>query len=95
MQTQVWRCLRRIIERNYRVTVSNACYAHATRGGGEAKDIVVVADAGMLSAANLLALVWRRPGSASSWARKRAKAPYDLADHLERHGDAFEDGQSS
>ena len=28
------RCLRRIVERDYRDTVSNACYSHATRGGG-------------------------------------------------------------
>jgi hypothetical protein len=28
------RCLQRIVERDYRDTVSNACYTHATRGGG-------------------------------------------------------------
>jgi DDE family transposase len=162
------RCLRRIVERDYRDTVSHACYTHATRGGGlalvlydlttlyfetpredglrkvgmskerrvdpqvtvglltdsggfplavhlfegnkaetktvvpvltdfrsqhpDATDVIVVADAGMLSAANLLALEEARfrfiVGSKSS------KAPYDLADHMQRHGNAFADGQT-
>src|SRR3954468_15024628 len=55
-------------------------------------DIIVVADAGMLSAANLLALeqagFWFIVGS------KTSKAPYDLVAHFERHGNAFDDGQT-
>jgi len=57
----------------------------------EVKDLVVVADAGMLSAANLDALedadLWFIVGSRIS------KAPYDLADHFSRHGNYFTDGQ--
>ena len=55
-------------------------------------DVVVVADAGMLSAANLLALeeagfgfiVGSRPSSAAD----------DLGGHFRRHGNAFTDGQT-
>jgi hypothetical protein len=162
------RCLRRIVERDYRDTVSNACYTHATRGGGlalvlydlttlyfetpredglrkvgmskerrvdpqvtvglladrsgfplavhlfegnkaetktvvpvltgfrdqhpDAGEVIVVADAGMLSAANLLAL--EDAGFQFIVGSKSSKAPYDLADHLERHGNAFDDGQT-
>jgi hypothetical protein len=54
-------------------------------------DMVVVADAGMLSAANLNAVEDARfsfiVGSRIS------KAPYDLAEHFQRHGDYFTDGQ--
>jgi hypothetical protein len=162
------RCLRRIVERDYRDTVSHACYTHATRAGGlalvlydlttvyfetpredglrkvgmskerrvdpqvtvglltdstgfplavhlfegnkaetktvvpvltdfrerhpEAKEIVVVADAGMLSAANLLAL--QEAGFSFIVGSKSSKAPYDLATHFERHANAFDDGQT-
>ena len=162
------RCLRRIVERDYRDTVSNACYTHATRGGGlalvlydlttlyfetpredglrkvgmskerrvdpqvtvglltdrggfplavhlfegnkaetktvvpvltgfrdqrpDAGEVIVVADAGMLSAANLLAL--EDAGFRFIVGSKSSRAPYDLADHLERHGNAFDDGQT-
>ena len=162
------RCLRRIVERDYRDTISHACYTHATRGGGlalvlydlttlyfetpredalrkvgmskerrvdpqvtvglltdrggfplavhlfegnkaetktvvpvltgfrdqhpDAGDIIVVADAGMLSAANLLAL--EEAGFGFIVGSKPSKAPYDLADHLQRHGNAFDDGQT-
>ena len=162
------RCLRRIVERDYRDTISHACYTHATRGGGlalvlydlttlyfetpredalrkvgmskerrvdpqvtvglltdrggfplavhlfegnkaetktvvpvltdfraqhpDARDIIVVADAGMLSAANLLAL--EEAGFGFIVGSKTSKAPYDLADHLQRHGNAFNDGQT-
>jgi len=54
-------------------------------------EIIVVADAGMLSAANLLAL--EQAGFRFIVGSKISKAPYDLADHLERHGNAFDDGQ--
>ena len=54
-------------------------------------ELVVVADAGMLSAANLTAVedAWHRfiVGSRTS------SVPYDLADHYQRHGNAFTDGQ--
>lgn len=54
-------------------------------------DMVVVADAGMLSGKNLTALDGERlrfiVGS------KTSKAPLDLASHFRWHGDAFTDGQ--
>ena len=54
-------------------------------------DMVVVADAGMLSASNLNALEDKEfrfiVGSRIS------KAPYDLAEHFDAHGDYFTDGQ--
>lgn len=55
-------------------------------------DIVVVADAGMLSAANLLAL--EEAGFRFIVGSKISRAPYDLMAHVERHGNAFDDGQT-
>jgi transposase len=54
-------------------------------------DMVVVADAGMLSAANLNAL--EDAGFSFIVGSRISKAPYDLAEHFERHGDYFTDGQ--
>lgn len=54
-------------------------------------DMVVVADAGMLSAGNLNAL--EDAGFSFIVGSRIIKAPYDLADHFERHGDYFTDGQ--
>lgn len=54
-------------------------------------DIVVVADAGMLSAGNLNAL--EDAGFSFIVGSRMAKAPYDLAEHFERHGTLFQDGQ--
>lgn len=54
-------------------------------------DMVVVADAGMLSAANLGAL--EDAGFKFIVGSRLTKAPYDLADHFARHGDYFTDGQ--
>jgi hypothetical protein len=54
-------------------------------------DIVVVADAGMLSAANLNAL--EDAGFNFIVGSRITKAPYDLAEHFERHGTYFTDGQ--
>lgn len=54
-------------------------------------DMVVVADAGMLSAANLNAL--QDAGFSFIVGSRISKAPYDLAAHFERHGDYFKDGQ--
>jgi hypothetical protein len=58
----------------------------------DAGEVIVVADAGMLSAANLLAL--EEAGLSFIVGSKVSKAPYDLAEHLERHGNAFDDGQT-
>jgi hypothetical protein len=54
-------------------------------------DMVVVADAGMLSAANLNAL--QDAGFCFIVGSRISKAPYDLAEHFERRGDYFTDGQ--
>ncbi len=54
-------------------------------------DMVVVADAGMLSAANLNDL--QDAGFAFIVGSRLTKAPYDLAEHFARHGDHFSDGQ--
>jgi transposase len=54
-------------------------------------DLVVVADAGMLSAANLNAV--EDAGFAFIVGSRISKAPYDLAGHFARHGDYFTDGQ--
>jgi hypothetical protein len=58
----------------------------------ETADIIVVADAGLLSAANLLTL--EEAGFRFIVGSKTSKAPYDLADHLDKHGNAFADGQT-
>ncbi|MFL1375863.1 MULTISPECIES: IS1634 family transposase [unclassified Nocardiopsis] len=55
-------------------------------------DIVVVADAGMLSAANLLAL--EEAGFSFIVGSRSAKTPYDLAEYLETRGNHFTDGQT-
>jgi hypothetical protein len=162
------RCLKRVVERDYRGVVSEACLANATRAGGLAlvlydvttlyfetpredalrkvgmskerrvdpqvtvglltdaggfplavhlfegnkaetrtvvpvltefkqrqptvKDVVVVADAGMLSAANLLAL--QEAGFSFIVGSKTSKATYDLAEHFEKRGNTFDDGQT-
>src|SRR5690625_7422552 len=53
--------------------------------------MVVVADAGMLSASNLNAL--EDAGFGFIVGSRISKAPYDLAAHFERHGNYFTDGQ--
>ena len=55
------------------------------------RDLVVVADAGMLSAANLTAL--DEAGHRFIVGAKTTSAPIDLACHFRWHGDAFTDGQ--
>ncbi|WP_431521101.1 IS1634 family transposase [Citricoccus muralis] len=57
----------------------------------QVKDLVVVADAGMLSAANLNAL--EDAGFSFIVGSRITKAPYDLAEHFDRHGTYFTDGQ--
>jgi Transposase DDE domain len=54
-------------------------------------DLVVVADAGMLSAANLSAV--EDAGFAFIVGSRISKAPFDLAAHFTRYGDYFTDGQ--
>lgn len=54
-------------------------------------DMVVVADAGMLSAANLNAL--EDAGFSFIVGSRLTKAPYDLSEHFQRHGTHFADGQ--
>ena len=63
--------------------------AFAARHG--VTDLVVVADAGMLSAGNLNAL--EDAGFGFIVGSRITKAPYDLADHFERHGNYFTDAQ--
>ena len=63
--------------------------AFAARHG--VSDLVVVADAGMLSASNLNAL--EDAGFSFIVGSRITKAPYDLADHFERHGNYFTDAQ--
>jgi transposase len=53
--------------------------------------MVVVADAGMLSASNLNAI--EDAGYSFIVGSRITKAPYDLADHFTRHGDYLTDGQ--
>lgn len=53
--------------------------------------MVVVADAGMLSANNLNEI--EDAGFTFIVGSRITKAPYDLADHFARHGDYFTDGQ--
>ncbi len=55
------------------------------------EDTVVVADAGMLSAANLAAL--EEANLRFIVGSRAAKAPLDLASHFRWHGDAFADAQ--
>jgi hypothetical protein len=161
------RCLKRVIERDYRTVIAKACYARAVRDGGLAMvlydlttlhfetdvedrlrkvgmskerrvdpqvtvgllttgagfpldvhlfegnkaetktlvpvltafaerhhidDVVVVADAGMLSAANLVAL--EEAGFAFIVGSKPSSAADDLADHFHRHGNYFTDRQT-
>jgi len=69
--------------------IEAALPAFAKRHG--VTDLVVVADAGMLSAANLNAL--EDAGFSFIVGSRITKAPYDLAEHFERHGDYFDDGQ--
>ena len=54
-------------------------------------DMVVVADAGMLSAANLNAL--EDAGFAFIVGSRISRAPYDLAEHFARHGNYLPDGK--
>lgn len=56
------------------------------------EEMVVVADAGMLSAANLTAL--DEAGLRFIVGSRQTKAPIDLASHFHWHGDAFTDGQT-
>ena len=63
--------------------------AFAERHG--VSDMVVVADAGVVSATNLNQI--EDAGFSFIVGSRLVKAPYDLADHFERHGNYFTDGQ--
>jgi hypothetical protein len=56
----------------------------------QAHEVVVVADAGMLSAANLLAL--EDNGFRFIVGSRTSKIPYELQAHVQRHGDYLADG---
>ncbi|GAA5520067.1 IS1634 family transposase ISMsm6 [Demequina sediminis] len=70
-------------------TLIPVLHAFQTRHGID--DIVVVADAGMLSAGNLNAL--EDAGLSFIVGSRLTKAPYDLDDHFHAHGNHFTDGQ--
>lgn len=63
----------------------------AFRDRHQVTELVVVADAGMLSAANLDAV--EDAGHRFIVGSRTSSAPYDLADHYQRHGNHFIDGQ--
>lgn len=159
------RCLKRVVDRDYRAVIAQACHRHATRGASlavvlydvtslhfeieredrlrrvgvskehridpqvtvgllttaagfpleaglfagnkaetktlipvltrfrdrhQANDIVVMADAGMLSAANLLAL--EDSGFRFIVGSRTGKIPYELEAHVEQHGNYLADG---
>jgi len=60
------------------------------QAGGHAPDVVVVADAGMLSAANLLAL--EDNGFQFIVGSRTGKIPYELEAHVEKHGNYLPEG---
>ncbi|MDM4764443.1 IS1634 family transposase, partial [Galbitalea sp. SE-J8] len=64
----------------------------AFRGRHKVTDVVVVADAGMLSAANLTAV--EDAGLSFIVGSRVSNAPYDLADQLANRGNFFTDGQT-
>lgn len=159
------RCLKRVVERDYRTVIAQACHQHATKGGSlamvlydvttlhfeveqedrlrkvgmskerrvdpqvtvgllttgdgfplevdlfegnkaetktlipvltrfrdryQTRDLVVVADAGMLSAANLLSL--EDNGFRFIVGSRTGKIPYELEAHVERHGNYLPEG---
>lgn len=55
-------------------------------------DVIVVADAGMLSAGNLNAL--EDAGFSFIVGSRISKAPYDLAEHFDKHGGVLHDGET-
>lgn len=64
----------------------------AFRKRNDLTDVVVVADAGMLSAGNLAAV--EDAGLSFIVGSRVSSAPYDLADQLENRGNFFTDGQT-
>ena len=65
---------------------------HAFQDRHSVDDVVVVADAGMLSASNLNQL--EDAGFSFIVGSRISKAPYDLAEHFDRHGGVLYDGQT-
>lgn len=64
---------------------------NAFRDRHQVTDLVVVADAGMLSAANLNAL--EDAGFSFIVGSRTSSAPHDLQPHVDRHGNLLQDGQ--
>ena len=98
--------LGRCVERGYRQAISQALFEHVTNTSGlttiipvvEAfraahgiEDLIIVADAGMLSAANLTTLDDARLRFIVG--ARTTRAPGDLEAHFHWAGDAFTDGQ--
>ena len=65
---------------------------HAFHDRHQVDDIVVVADAGMLSASNLNQI--EEAGFCFIVGSRISKAPYDLAEHFDRHGGILYDGET-
>lgn len=80
-----------LFEGNKAETTTLIPVLHAFQARHGIDDIVVVADAGMLSAGNLNAL--EDAGLSFIVGSRLTKAPYDLEDHFNRHGNYFTDGQ--
>jgi hypothetical protein len=81
----------RVFEGNKAETLTIVPVISEFRARHGVEDVAVVADAGMLSAANLNAL--EDAGYQFIVGSRITKAPYDLADHFAEHGDYFADGQ--
>ncbi|WP_062465435.1 IS1634 family transposase, partial [Demequina soli] len=80
-----------LFEGNKAETTTLIPVLHAFQERHGIDDVVVVADAGMLSAGNLNAL--EDAGLSFIVGSRLTKAPYDLEEHFHRHGNYFEDGQ--
>ena len=80
-----------LFEGNKAETTTLIPVLHAFQARHGIDDIVVVADAGMLSAGNLNAL--EDAGLSFIVGSRLTKAPYDLDDHFHAHGNHFTDGQ--
>jgi transposase len=80
-----------MFEGNKAETTTIVCGLRQFQERHQVKDLVVVADAGMLSASNVNAI----EDAVFSFivGSRLTTAPRDLADHVECHGDYFADGQ--
>lgn len=73
-------------------TLTRLPVLHAFQDRHGVDDVVVVADAGMLSASNLNAL--EDAGFGFIVGSRISKAPYDLAEHFDQHGGVLHDGET-